>query len=143
MPEDENPDDAVNDHTVSEDTERDDDANTSAEDDSDAPSTSSTDPDEAKGSDQIASFRTTLADLNRSIIGTLVLHYASRDVVLPFDGFHALDVIATYRDRRPDTNGFGLGSLATCGWLAFRLGDVLAVSWCPTTDDTIVVDPVH
>jgi hypothetical protein len=87
---------------------------------------------------------------NTSVTGHLMLHYASRDISVPFDGASALRVLDAYR-RRADVEQSALGdrfslvSDACSGWLVVDIADpaLLATSWRPLGNlpDRMAIDP--
>jgi hypothetical protein len=100
--------------------------------------------------DPDALIRDVLRRHNTSVVGHLMLHYASRDVSIPFDGASALRVLDAYR-RRADVEQSALGdrlsvvSDASAGWLVVDIADpaLLATSWMPLGNlpDRMAIDP--
>ena len=101
----------------------------------------------------VAKSRLTLSALNAAQIGTLVLHFAARDVTVVVDGDAALRLLEIYR-HRGDKRTVGqfadrfnpASSSAVCGWVVTDLAtdDLLAVSWIPgvpSKPPRVAIDP--
>ena len=83
---------------------------------------------------------------NRSVVGTLVLHFDHRDVRVLLDGdtgLRALDAIRRKDSRKGDRLSI-YTSTAETYWVVFRPSEVLAGSWLPGIPDGhegIALDP--
>lgn len=75
----------------------------------------------------------TMRSINARIIGTVVLHYAPRDVHVTLDGASAMRLLTAFRQRREGKFGDDLtpNSPAYSGWFVLDLEEPLAMSWMP------------
>ena len=101
----------------------------------------------------VASSRLTLSAVNAARLGTLVLHFAARDVTVLVDGDAALRLLEIYRQRgqRSAVEQYAEGldpvnSSAEVGWVVTdpASDDLLAVSWIPglpSKPPRVAVDP--
>lgn len=84
--------------------------------------------------------------VNRRVIGTLTLHYSTRDVRVPMDGDSAMRLLTMFRQRRDGGHGDEIStqSFAGNGWLVLDLSEPLAMSWWPQMPPTprTALDPI-
>ena len=114
-------------------------------------------PDDAFDDDPLAAAvaksRLTLSAINAARLGTLVLHFAARDVTVLIDGDAAMRLLEIYRQRGQSSAveqyAEGLdpaNSSASVGWVVTdpASDDLLAVSWIPglpSKPPRVAVDP--
>ena len=101
----------------------------------------------------VAKSRLTLSAINAARLGTLVLHFAARDVTVLIDGDAAMRLLEIYRQRGQSSAveqyAEGLdpaNSSASVGWVVTdpASDDLLAVSWIPglpSKPPRVAVDP--
>lgn len=78
--------------------------------------------------------RYTMVDLNRRLLGELVVHFRARDVRFVVDGDAAMRLLCLFaggRDERLADVASPRTSSAYSVWLGIDLADVLAMSWVP------------
>jgi hypothetical protein len=81
--------------------------------------------------------------VNKSVPGTITLHYKSRDVVVDVPGDVALRMMVVFRRARADGLDDPIdlaSSSALCGWVSIGTRGLLAITWAPGVDAADAVD---
>ncbi|HEX7095179.1 MAG TPA: hypothetical protein VF183_04815 [Acidimicrobiales bacterium] len=94
-----------------------------------------------------AAARYSVADMNRGVVGELIVHFATREARFVVDGEAALRILALYSrgDLSLIDHAHPDESNARNMWLALDLDRVLAISWIPGLRDGRVratIDPL-